>query len=158
MIKNYINKMGDFVLKRVAELFGIFLVIASILLFLSLVSYSPEDPNFIFPENQAIKNFLGMRGSLVADIFFQSVGIVSLLIPFSLLFTGLSITINKRLIILVENIFFIILYIIVSTFFFSIFHKETYWLVINGNNGFIGDFMSNTVIVDLLNINKKIRA
>ncbi len=156
MIKNYINKMGDFVLKRVAELFGIFLVIASILLFLSLVSYSPEDPNFIFPENQAIKNFLGMRGSLVADIFFQSVGIVSLLIPFSLLFTGLSITINKRLIILVENIFFIILYIIVSTFFFSIFHKETYWLVINGNNGFIGDFMSNTVIVDLLNINKKI--
>ena len=83
IIKNYINKIGDFVIRRVAELVGIFLVISSILLFISLISYSPEDPNFIFPENQSIKNFLGFRGSFVADIFFQSIGIISLLIPFS---------------------------------------------------------------------------
>ena len=156
IIKNYINKIGDFVIRRVAELVGIFLVISSILLFISLISYSPEDPNFIFPENQSIKNFLGFRGSFVADIFFQSIGIISLLIPFSLLFTGLSITLNKRLIIIIENIFFIILYIITATFFFSIFHKETYWLIVNGNNGFVGDLMSTTIIADFLLINKNI--
>ena len=154
IFKNYINKIGDFIIKRLAELVGIFLVLISILLFISLISYSPEDPNFIFPENQEIKNFLGFRGSFVADIFFQSVGIISLLIPFSLLFTGLSITINKKFIVIIENIFFIILYIIAAAFFFSIFHKETYWLIINGNNGFVGDLMSETLIVDLLNINK----
>ncbi len=155
-IKNYINKIGDFIIRRVAELFGILLVISSILLFISLISYSPEDPNFIFPENQNIKNFLGFRGSFIADIFFQSIGIVSLLIPFSLLFTGLSITVNKRLVIIIENIFFIILYIITATFFFGIFYKETYWLIVNGNNGFVGDLMSETIIADFLNINKTV--
>ena len=156
IFKNYINKIGDFIVKRLAELVGIFLVVASVLLFLSLISYSPEDPNFIFPENQEIKNFLGFRGSFIADVFFQSIGIISFLIPFSLLFTGLSITINKSFIIIIENIFFIILYIITATFFFGIFHNETYWLVINGNNGFVGDLMSETLIADLLKINKTV--
>ena len=156
IFKNYINKIGDFIIKRLAELIGIFLIVTSILLFISLISYSPEDPNFIFPENQEIKNFLGFRGSFVADIFFQSIGIISLLIPFSLLFTGLSITINKKLIVIIENIFFVILYIIVATFFFGIFHKETYWLIINGNNGFVGDLMSETIIAEFLKINKTV--
>ncbi len=154
IFKNYINKIGDFIIRRLAELVGIFLVIISILLFISLISYSPEDPNFIFPGNQEIKNLLGFRGSFIADIFFQSIGIISLLIPFSLLFTGLSITINKKFIIIIENIFFIILYIIIATFFFGIFHKETYWLIINGNNGFVGDLVSETIIADFLKINK----
>ena len=123
IIKNYINKISDFIIKRLAELVGIFLVTSSILLFISLISYSPEDPNFIFPENQNIKNILGFRGSFIADIFFQSIGIISLLIPFSLLFTGLTITINKKLIVIIENIFFVILYIIFAAFFFGIFHK-----------------------------------
>ena len=87
IFKNYINKISDFILKRLAELVGIFLIVTSILLFISLISYSPDDPNFIFPDNQEIKNLLGFRGSFVADIFFQSFGVVSLLIPFSLLFT-----------------------------------------------------------------------
>ncbi len=156
IFKNYINKIGDFIIKRLAELLGIFLVVISVLLFISLISYSPEDPNFIFPENQDIKNLLGFRGSFVADIFFQSIGIISLLIPFSLLFTGLSITINKKLIVIIENIFFVILYIIVATFFFGIFHKETYWLIINGNNGFVGDLMSETIIAEFLKINKTV--
>ena len=156
IIKNYINKINDFIIKRLAELIGIFLIIASILLFICLISYSPEDPNFIFPENKDIKNLLGFRGSFIADIFFQSIGIISLLIPFSLFFTGLSVTINKKLINIIENIFFIILYIVVATFFFGIFHKETYWLIINGNNGFVGDLMSETIIADFLNINKSV--
>ena len=156
IIKNYINKIADFIIKRLAELIGLFFIAASVLLFISLISYSPEDPNFIFPENQSISNILGLKGSFVADIFFQSVGIVSLLIPFSLFFTGLSITVNKKLILLIENIFFIIIYTILATFFFGIFHQETHWLLINGNDGFVGDLMSETIIADVLNINKKI--
>ena len=91
IFKNYINKISNFIVRRLAELVGIFLVVISVLLFISLISYSPEDPNFIFPENQNIKNLLGFKGSFIADIFFQSIGMISLLIPFSLLFTGLSI-------------------------------------------------------------------
>ena len=154
IIKKYINKIANFTLRRFAEFIGILLISISILLFISLVSYSPQDPNFIFPENKIIENFFGINGSYIADIFYQSVGLVSLLIPFSLFFTGISITINKKLILLIENTFFIILYTLISTLFFSIFHKETYWLVMNGNNGFVGDLLSKTIFIDILSINK----
>ena len=87
IIKNYITNIGNFIINRLAELVGIGLVFTSIFLFISLISYSPEDPNFIIQENQIVKNVLGFRGSFTADIFFQSIGIISLLIPFSLLFT-----------------------------------------------------------------------
>ena len=90
IFKNYINKISDFIIRRLAELVGIFLVVISILLFISLISYSPDDPNFIFPENQEIKNLLGFRGSLIADIFFQSIGLVSYLVSLTLIFTGIT--------------------------------------------------------------------
>ena len=156
IIKNYINKIANFVIRRLSELLGILIIVTSILLLISLLSYSPEDPNFIFPENREIKNILGFRGGYVADIFFQSIGLISLLIPFSLFFTGLSITINKNLIVIIENLFFIILNTLLATLFFGIFHQETYLLILNGNSGFVGSFMSETVISDLLKTNKTI--
>ncbi len=154
IIKNYINKIADFTLRRLAELTGLFLIIISILLLISLATYSPQDPTFIFPENQEIRNILGVRGSFVADIFFQSVGLISFLVPISFFFTGVSIVINKNLIVIIENIFFIIIYILLATLFFSIFYKESYWLIINDNNGFVGNLLSETIFIDLLNINK----
>jgi len=126
IIKNYINKIVNFTLRRLAELTGLFLIIISILLIIALATYSPQDPTFIFPENQEIRNFLGIKGSFVADIFFQSIGLISFLVPFSLFFTGISIAINKNLIIIIESIFFIIVYILLATLFFSIFHKLIY--------------------------------
>ena len=156
IIKNYVNKISSFIFRRLAEVIGISIIIISILLLISLASYSPEDPNFILSENQKINNFLGLRGSYVADILFQSIGLISILLPFSLFFTGLSIAINKNLIIIIENIFFIILYTLIATLFFTIFHKETYWLVINGNSGFVGNFISETFDLDLLSNNSRI--
>ena len=106
IIKNYINKIADFTLRRLAELTGLFLIIISILLLISLATYSPQDPTFIFPENQEIRNILGVRGSFVADIFFQSVGLISFLVPISFFFTGVSIVINKNLIVIIEYILY----------------------------------------------------
>ena len=91
IIKNYVNKISGFIFRRLAEVIGITIIIISVLLLISLASYSPEDPNFILSENQKINNFLGLRGSYVADILFQSIGLISILLPFSLFFTGLSI-------------------------------------------------------------------
>ena len=71
-LKNLINKTVDFSIKRLAELIGLFLVLGSILLLTALISYSPEDPNFIFNENIEIKNLLGKNGSFISDIFYVS--------------------------------------------------------------------------------------
>ena len=83
-IKSFFNKIIDFSLKRLTEFVGLLLIIISILLFLSLISYAPEDPNFIFTENTEIKNILGFRGSYTSDIFYQSIGLISILIPFTI--------------------------------------------------------------------------
>ena len=89
-IKDLSKKTLDFTIKRVAEIIGLFFICCSTLLFLALISYSPEDPNFIFTENIEIKNILGFRGSYISDIFFQSIGIISYLISFTIFFTGIN--------------------------------------------------------------------
>ena len=155
-IKNYLDKSVDFVLKRLAELLGLILVGLSLFLFTSLISYSPEDPNFIFPENTEIKNILGIKGSYVSDLFYQSIGLISILIPFSILFTGISVIKNKKLLIIIENLFFVILYSILGSFFFTVFHQETFWLTINGNNGFVGNLFKENFLIDLVKLNEDI--
>ena len=69
--KKLANNALNFAIYRVIEIAGIFLVISGFMLLVSLVSFSPDDPNFIFPENSVIKNFFGFRGSFTADFFFS---------------------------------------------------------------------------------------
>ena len=45
-----------FLAKRIAEIFGFLIFLTGFILLISLISYSPEDPNFIFPDNREIKN------------------------------------------------------------------------------------------------------
>ena len=89
-IKILLDKATSFLVKRLSELIGIILLGFSVLLLISLLSYSPEDPNFIFPDNAEIKNLLGIKGSFAADILYQSIGLISLLIPISFFFISLS--------------------------------------------------------------------
>ena len=49
-IKKTANLLLNFTINRLAELFGILVTISGTLLFIALLSYSPEDPNFIFPK------------------------------------------------------------------------------------------------------------
>ena len=125
-IKNLVDKITIFLFKRLSELTGLALFCFSILLLTSLISYSPEDPNFIFPENAEIKNLLGAKGSYASDILYQSIGLISLLVPISFFFISLSVIVEKKILHVVESLFFIILYSITGTLFFTVFHTETY--------------------------------
>jgi len=155
-IKDLSNKTFDFTIKRVAEIIGIFLVCIAVLFFLSLVSYSPEDPNFIFTENTEIKNILGFKGSYISDLFFQSIGLIAFLISLTIFFTGVNLIINKKFLIIIENFFYSIIYTIFGSLFFSIFYQNSFSLSINGNGGFVGIFFQNTFLSNLINLNKDI--
>jgi len=155
-IKDLSNKTFDFTIKRVAEIIGIFLVCIAVLFFLSLVSYSPEDPNFIFTENTEIKNILGFKGSYISDLFFQSIGLIAFLISLTIFFTGVNLIINKKSLIIIENFFYSIIYTIFGSLFFSIFYQNSFSLYINGNGGFVGNFFQNTFLSNLINLNKDI--
>ena len=70
----------NFTIKRLIEIFGIIIIVLSILLLIALTTYNPNDPNFVFHADTQISNFLGFKGSFVADLFFQSIGFISYLI------------------------------------------------------------------------------
>ncbi len=113
-LKKTANLLINFTIKRLTEIFGIIISAAGILLLVSLISYSPEDPNFIFTDNTTIKNVLGFQGSFVSDLFFQSIGLVSYLFSLTLIITGVNIVVIKEFFLIIENIFFAIIYTMFS--------------------------------------------
>ena len=87
-IKKIANDSMKFIIYRLIEIIGVSTTLIGILLLISLVSYSPDDPNFIFPENTEIHNILGFQGSYISDIFLQSLGLISYLVPITYFFNG----------------------------------------------------------------------
>ena len=155
-IKKTANLFANFTIKRIAEILGITVLSAGVLLLLALLTYSPEDPNFIFPENTKIKNILGFHGSIVSDLFFQSIGLISYLFSFTLIVTGINIIRSKEFFLIIENIFFAIIYCIFGTLFFAHFYSEAFTLYINGNGGFIGAYLNQSFLNSIILINEVI--
>ena len=145
-IKKLSNSALLFVIKRLIEIFGVSVSLIGILIFISLISYSPEDPNFIFPENTEIKNILGYQGSWMSDLILQSIGLIAYLLPITYIFTGLNIFKKKEVLLIIENTFLIILYSVFGSLFFSIFFSENFELYINGGGGFIGNYLAKTFV------------
>ena len=155
-LKLLANNIINFGVNRVIEILGVAILMIGILLLASLITFSPDDPNFIFPNNTEIKNILGFRGSFTADIFFQSFGMIALLIPFSLIVPGINIIMNKKFFLIIESIFYTILYSGVGSLFFSFFYPITFRLYINGNGGFIGRYLETTFLNSIITINTQI--
>ena len=155
-IKKIANRSLQFTVNRLIEIFGISVVIIGLLLLIALISYSPSDPNFIFPRDTKIHNLLGFQGSYISDLFFQSVGIISYLLSITLFVTGVNIFRSKDLFLIIENIFFAIIYCIFGALFFDFFYQDAFELYINGNGGFIGQYLNQTFLADLINLQKTI--
>ena len=155
-IKKTANLLINFTIQRLAEIFGVIISLAGVMLMLALITYSPNDPNFIFPENTKIENLMGFQGSFVSDLFFQSVGLISYLIPFTLVITGINIFKTKDFFLIIENNFFIILYLIFGTLFFAHYYSDAYALYINGNSGFVGQYLNQTFLKSLILINEQV--
>src|SRR6056300_1030363 len=175
-IKKIASNTLQFIINRLIEIIGVCISLIGALLLIALVSYSPSDPNFIFPENTEIQNILGFQGSYISDLFFQSIGAISYLISITLFVTGINIFNRKDLFLIIENIFFSIFYCIFGSlffdffykntfvlffnlnfcFFFDFFHKNTFELYINGNGGFVGQYLGQTFLENILNLQTSI--
>ena len=155
-IKKTSNLLFNFAIKRLVEAFGVSISLVGAMLFLSLMTYSPNDPNFIFPESTEIANLMGFHGSFISDLFFQSVGLIAYLIPLTLFITGINIFKTKDFFLFIENNFFTILYLIFGSLFFSHYYSDGYALYINGNSGFVGQYLNQTFLKSLILTNEKI--
>jgi len=50
-LKKLAHNVINFGTNRVIEIFGVAVLLAGVFLIASLITFSPDDPNFIFPNN-----------------------------------------------------------------------------------------------------------
>ena len=144
MNTNFLNSVTNFLKKRTFELLGLILILSSVALAISFLTYSPEDPSFIYGNSNAeIKNFFGVYGSSVADFLLQSFGLVSFLLLANFIFWGLNLLIKKEIKRILLKIFFIIIYLSLGSIFIYLTFNNSFWLIDNGNSGFVGKIIYN---------------
>ena len=83
--------------------------------------------------------FFKIYSNIVADFFLQSFGLISFLIAVSLLSWGINLMINKKIYNLLSKVFYTILYINLGCLFIYLTNNNSFWLIDNGNSGFIGE-------------------
>ncbi len=138
--------INDFVKKRLIEAIGIFLIIFAIFLLAIIASYSPSDPNFIYTsENVEIKNLGGFYGSVISDFLLQSLGLVSFFLFFNFLSWGVNLITKKIVNNFITKIFYTIIYLIFGTTVLNIFYNNSFWLIDNGNGGFVGQTIKENI-------------
>lgn len=73
--------------RKKRELLGLLILFASLVIFLSLVSYSPSDPTLFgfSPHRLETKNWMGLFGAHVAKMLYTAVGLASFLLPIILI-------------------------------------------------------------------------
>ena len=155
-IKKTANLLLNFAVKRLAEIFGFIVFMSGTMLLAALFTYSPDDPNFIFPENTKINNLLGFQGSFISDLFFQSIGLIAYLISLTYIITGINIFRFKNFILIIKNTFYVILYCIFGSLFFTYFYSDIFTFYINGNGGFVGNYFNQTFLASIIMINENI--
>ena len=148
------KNITDFLKKRAIELFGLVLILSALLLSISFFSYSPDDPTFIRgSQNVAINNLLGIYGGLIADFLLQSFGLGAFLFLITITIWGISLIIKKKIEKIQLKIFYLILSLMsICVFIYTVFNNS-FWLIDNGNSGFVGHALYNWVSSFFTNIN-----
>ena len=137
MNSQILTKINSFVKKRLIESTGIILILFGFFLILSTFTYSPE--------NTEIKNIGGFYGSVISDFFLQAIGLIFVLVIFSILSWGFKLITTKKLENINSKFFFTFLYIIFGTTFINISFNESFLLIDNGNGGFVGRIIKENI-------------
>ena len=146
MNTNFLNSLTNFLKKRTFEFVGLLLISLGIALTISFATYSPSDPSWVYGESGSnIKNFFGIYGSKVSDFLLQSFGLISFLLLITLISWGLKLLIEKELKNIIYKLFFLTLYLIFGCTFLHITFNNSFWLLDNGNSGFIGELVYNFI-------------
>tara|TARA_Y100000590_G_scaffold382595_1_gene452654 strand:+ start:4392 stop:6512 length:2121 start_codon:yes stop_codon:yes gene_type:complete len=139
MNSQILTKINNFIKNRLIEGLGITLVLFGVFLLASIITYSPSDPNFIYTaESTEIRNIGGFYGSVVSDFLLQSLGLISFFLVLNFFYWGFEIITKKKVDSIITKSFFILIYIIFGTTALNIFYNDSFWLIDNGNGGFIG--------------------
>ena len=140
------KNITNFLKVRTIELFGLTLLFIALLLGVSFFSYSPSDPILLYGiEGKPINNLLGVYGNLVADFLLQSFGLAAFLLLITLMVWSISLIVKKKIKRIKIKIFYLILYLNFSCLSIHATFNNSFWLIDNGNSGFIGEILYNWI-------------
>ena len=139
-------KINSFTKKRLIELSGLILILIGLYLFISIISYSPADPNFIYkPDEEKINNVAGFYGSVVSDFLLQAFGLISFLFIFNFISWGYKLIVQKKISSFIAKYFYVVIYTIFGTFVLNVLYNDSFSLMKNGNGGFVGRLIKENI-------------
>ena len=135
-----LSNVASFMKRRLIELFGLILIALCFLFTFTLAFYSPESTTLIYKaEGAQDVNIFYYYSNVTADFFLQSFGLMSFVIGICILSWGINLIINKK----IENLLAKSFYLCASLFFGCLFvyssFNNSFWLIDNGNSGFVGE-------------------
>ena len=135
-----LSNVASFMKRRLIELFGLILIALCFLFTFTLAFYSPENTTLIYKaEGAQAVNIFYYYSNVTADFFLQSFGLMSFVIGICILSWGINLIINKK----IENLLAKSFYLCASLFFGCLFvyssFNNSFWLIDNGNSGFVGE-------------------
>ncbi|NNE97677.1 MAG: hypothetical protein HKN25_01520, partial [Pyrinomonadaceae bacterium] len=106
---------------RYNEIVAIILVAISLLLLLCLVSYHPSDWSFNTSTSESTQNWVGVVGSIIADVLFQAVGLMAYVLPILFLTIAWKFFRSSRLHIPKGRLLGIVLFVLSGTGLLTLF-------------------------------------
>ena len=146
MKSQFLIKINNFIKNRLIEFLGIVLILISFFLLSSIITYSPSDPNFIYsPESTEIKNIGGFYGSVVSDFLLSSIGLISILLVVNFFWWGIKVILEKKINNFLTKIIYSLVYIIFGSIVLNSAYNDSFWLIDNGNGGFVGRIIRESI-------------
>ena len=140
------DNISNFIKRRLIEFFGLILIAFFFFYTFALINYSAENSTLIYKaDNSDVPNFFYYYSNLVADLFLQSFGLISFLIGISVLSWGVNLIIGKKVSGVLSRFFYIVLYIFFGCLFIYSSYNNSFWLIDNGNSGFVGEIAFNFI-------------
>jgi len=130
------------------EIAGLVWMAAGFFLLLSLISFNNNDPSFNNNlDPQTIHNFCGKVGAYVSDLFFQTIGLPALMIPFAcLLFAWRLLKFRDLHPRIYKIVAFIVMLISIAGLIALKFEKVAlFGQTLNQAGGFLGYFIASTL-------------
>ena len=138
--KDIYSNTLDFFKKRIVEVCGLILISIFGVFSYSLINYSPKNKTLIYKiDEHGTSGFFETYSNISADFFLQSFGLISFLIALSILSWGINLIFNKKINNFLSKLFYTIIYTIFGCLFVYITFNNSFWLIDNGNSGFIGE-------------------
>jgi len=116
-----------FMVSGSTRLWGIFLIVLSLLAFAAMAGYNSNDPSWRVAGQEEVKNWLGPAGAWVADVLIQSLGLAAAVLAFPFITWGWRIMMLRGLPKLWRNLVTWVVGVLLASLFAAFLPVADFW-------------------------------